>query len=469
MKYESESKFLEFKEALSNSIFKSISAFANFHDGEIIIGVKDDGTVIGLENISEIKLDIENAINDSILPRPYYEFSILEDSGKRLLVLKVFKGEFTPYLFKGKAYMRSDTASIQVDKSQYENLILQGRNLTFEDLVNDDQVLTFQELEFQLKKILNITQLTPDLLKTLGLIKDGKYNHAAALLSDDNPLRSSEIDLIAYMDASVKNIRDRESLVNMSLLKQFVVCLEFYYKHINRAELINGIYRETIEEVPLIAYREAIANMIIHRDYSMSAHARVEIFADRIEIVSPGSLPYGMSEEEFRDGRLSLPRNPKVADIFFRLRIVEKLATGIRRIKEYYHAYDVTPKFLVGDHSVTVILPKIAITGRKIRNVQAQENQHDQMAEQNLNREQSGLPEKVTSSLVVKPELNEKEQLMYQLICENPAITRAELQNHIDLGKTQTAEIIQNLRHKGYIIKTGNGPKSAYKAANATN
>ena len=149
---------------------------------------QEDGTVIGLENISEIKLDIENAINDSILPRPYYEFSILEDSGKRLLVLKVFKGEFTPYLFKGKAYMRSDTASIQVDKSQYENLILQGRNLTFEDLVNDDQALTFQDLEFQLKKILNITQLTPDLLKTLGLIKDGKYKSENAETEEDSPI-----------------------------------------------------------------------------------------------------------------------------------------------------------------------------------------------------------------------------------------------------------------------------------------
>lgn len=74
--------------------------------------------------------------------------------------------------------------------------------------------------------------------------------------------------------------------------------------------------------------------MLVHRDYSVVVDSRVEFYSDRIEIVSPGGLPLGMLKEEYIDGKLSKPRNRKLADTFLRLKIIEKLATGIRRIKE---------------------------------------------------------------------------------------------------------------------------------------
>ncbi|MGB4440043.1 MAG: ATP-binding protein [Sedimentibacter sp.] len=110
-------------------------------------------------------------------------------------------------------------------------------------------------------------------------------------------------------------------------------------------EVIKGAYRETIEEIPLVAFREAIANAIVHREYMLEADVRVEIFDDRVEILSPGGLPIGITEEEYIDGRVSIPRNRIISDVFLRLGIIERLATGIRRIREYYKNSGANPEF----------------------------------------------------------------------------------------------------------------------------
>ena len=110
-----EKKTVEYKQEYSRTILKTVSAYANFHDGYVILGIKNDGTIIGVDNIDELKLNIEDAINDSILPRPYYEFEIVTVEKKKLLVVKVYKGDHTPYTYQNKAYMRRDTSTVQVD------------------------------------------------------------------------------------------------------------------------------------------------------------------------------------------------------------------------------------------------------------------------------------------------------------------------------------------------------------------
>ncbi len=124
-------------------------------------------------------------------------------------------------------------------------------------------------------------------------------------------------------------------------------------------EIVESAYRKTVEDVPYVAYREAVANMLVHRDYSVAVDSRIEIYSDRIEIVSPGGLPIGMLREEYIEGRLSKPRNRKIADIFLRLKVIKKLATGIRRIKEQYIHQEVKPGFIVSENAVVVVLPYV--------------------------------------------------------------------------------------------------------------
>ncbi|MDN5308514.1 MAG: ATP-dependent helicase RecG [Eubacteriaceae bacterium] len=430
-----ENKYTEFKSLYTKSLLKTVSAYANYHDGIILVGINDQKEIIGIENLDDTRLQIENAINDAIDPRPYYEIEVKQYEQKNVLLIQIFKGDNTPYLYEKKAYKRLDTASVPVDRRALEELILYGKNMTYEMIKAPVQELTFSVLKSKLKERLSLENLSDDLLITLELKSKKEYNLAAALLSDHNPIKNANLQLIAYEGSSVSNIKDRQPLLNVSLLKQFDLGIDFFKKHINQSEIIRDAYRELVAEVPLVAYREALANLIVHRDYSRAVDARVEIFNDRIEIMSPGGLPIGISESEYLSGRISVLRNRIVGDIFYRLQIVEKLATGIRRIKEYYQPYPEEPEFYIEENSITVVLPKI--------------NQNKERVASDKNN----LP----------AELSENEIRILSLLAENESMTRQQIEEALNLKKTQTNELIKGLKRSRKLIQVGSGRSTAYK------
>lgn len=108
-----ETKSLEFKESITNTFLKTVSAYANYGTGKIQFGIKDDGAIIGIENPREACLAIENKINDTINPIPNFRLEI--DDSTNVITLTVEKGKDTPYFYNGKSYRRSDSASIPVD------------------------------------------------------------------------------------------------------------------------------------------------------------------------------------------------------------------------------------------------------------------------------------------------------------------------------------------------------------------
>jgi ATP-dependent DNA helicase RecG len=429
-----ESRSIEYKQIYTKTILKTVSAYANYHDGIIIFGIDDNGDVVGIDKTNEVRLSIENAINDNIEPKPFFEIENLVYEGKELILLKIYKGDYTPYTFNQKAYKRMDTSTVQVDRYAYEELILQGRNSGYEEINSKVQNLSFSYLENKLKQKLKISHLSEDLIITLKLKILGKYNNAALLFSDNNTLESSNIQLIAYKDNSVVEIKDRYILEGISVLEQFDKCIDFFNKHINIGEVIEGPYRETVEEIPIVAYREAVANLIVRRDYMRKSPARIEFFSDRIEILSPGGLPIGISEEEYIQGRISVSRNGILADIFLRLKIIEKLVTGIRRIKEYYKESNVKPQFLISENSILVILPKIKPEAFIVK-----ENESERF-----------------------DILKDKEKEIYELVLREGYLNRVEIQKKINLGKSQTIELINSLINKHFLLKTGQGKATKY-------
>ena len=140
-----ENKFVEYKEVVSKTFLKVVSAFANYNDGKILFGVSDEGSVIGLSDPCKAAIDIENAINDSISPVPEYEITVNDKN--RTVILNVQRGTETPYFYHGKAYRRSDTASVPVDTVELKRLVLKGTNRNYEDLPAENQKLHFSVLE----------------------------------------------------------------------------------------------------------------------------------------------------------------------------------------------------------------------------------------------------------------------------------------------------------------------------------
>jgi len=349
-----ESKELELKSTITNTFLKTVSAFSNYNSGKIIFGIDDNGKIIGLENIEELCLDLENKINDNISPKP--DFRFIKDTKKNIITLIVEEGFNKPYLYKGKAYKRNDTSTVEVDKVELNRLTLLGLNQYYEELKARKQDLEFKVLKKELEEKLSLKDFSKDILKTLNLYDDKNgYNNAAELFADKNNFAGVDI---AKFGKNIDEILDRNLFINMSIISQFQKTLEVfnrYYKY----EQILGSERIEKELIPEKAFRETIANALIHRTWDVNSNIRISMYEDKIEISSPGGLPSGISEKEYLNGQISQLRNPILANIFFRLKYIEMFGTGIRRINESYKDYSVKPAFEIFENSIKITLPII--------------------------------------------------------------------------------------------------------------
>ena len=349
-----ESRELELKATITNTFLKTVSAFSNYNTGKIIFGVDDNGKIVGLENIEELCLDLENKINDNISPKP--DFKFIKDKKKNIITLIVEEGMNKPYLYKGKAYKRNDTSTVEVDKIELNRLTLSGLNQYYEGLKAKNQNLEFNILKKELEEKLFLNNFSKDILKTLNLYdeKNG-YNNAAELLADKNTF--SGID-VAKFGKNIDEILDRNLLVNISIILQYKKTLEVfnrYYKY----EQILGSERIEKELIPERAFREVIANALIHRTWDVNSNIRISMYEDKIEVSSPGGLPSGISEKEYLNGQISQLRNPILANIFFRLKYIEMFGTRIKRINESYKKFVVKPNFEIFENSIKITLPII--------------------------------------------------------------------------------------------------------------
>ena len=413
-----ESKNLEFKESVTNTFLKTVSAFANYGTGKILFGVMDNGVVKGIENPAKVCLDLENRINDSLDPVPEYILEINERTS--VITLTVSEGLHKPYLYKAKAYRRNDSATVPVDRLSLTRLILEGQNLSFEESVARNQELHFAVLERKLKTVLHLENVTPDTLKTLELYKDGEgFTVAAELLADQNSF--SGIDMIRFGD-SINILLDRELHERESILTQYDAALSMYRKYY-QYEQINGSERETVILIPEAAYREAVANALVHRTWDVETNIHVEMFPDKIEITSPGGLPQGVTKEEYLRGGLSVLRNRIIGNLFFRLHLIERFGTGIRRIKESYKDNDRKPIFEVFENSIKIMLPVMDACNA----------------------------------------LTADENRIYLLI-KRKALPSSSLVEETGFGKTKVVSILRRLMDKGYVQSVGNGRGTKYTA-----
>lgn len=411
-----ENRTLEFKEDITNTFLKTVSAFSNYGGGSIIFGVRDDGSIVGLADPEKACLDIENKINDTIQPQPDYELTVQYE--KKTVTLKVHAGMEKPYMYKSKAYRRNDTATIEVDKLELTRLILQGRNLNYEQLAAKAQDLTFQSLERKAVQEIGISQLNRDVLKTLDLYSDNEgFNHAAELLADRNSFPG--IDMARFGD-SISIILKRVTYEHMSVLDELEQAVQVYRDYY-QYEVIKGVERVKVEKVPEVAFREALANALIHRTWDVNAHIRVLMFEDRIEITSPGGLPSGMTEDEYLKGSVSVLRNPILGNIFYRLHIVEILGTGILRIRGAYRGSGKRPAFEVSDNVIKVVLP-------------------------------------VLDSL----ELTEDEKIIYDALSSTMPKSAGDITNSVPFGRSKVIAVLKRLIAKNAVVVHGNGRGTKY-------
>lgn len=412
-----ETRKTEFKEKITNTFLKTVSAFSNYDGGEIFFGMDDNGSIKGLSDIRQACLDIENKINDSITPQPDY---ILElQNNDRTIKLTVKSGLQKPYLYKSKAYKRNDTATIEVDTLELSRLILEGKNIRFEELPCEEQALTFDTLCQKLRECIQIETFDQDTLKTLNLYnRSVGYNNAAGILADKNHFPG--IDMVKFGE-TISVIHKRTTFDNISVLTAFDKALEVF-KDYYQYEEIQGADRKKIEKIPEAAFREAIANALIHRVWDVESQIKVSMFDNRIEIISPGGLPSGISEDEYLSGKLSVLRNRNLANVFYRLGFVEIFGTGITRIKQLYEGGVKQPDFEVSENTIKIVLP---------------------VFERNLN-------------------LTEDERKIYKILSRTMLKSISEIAPYASFGKSKTTQLLKEMDKKGVVKIEGRGRGTKY-------
>lgn len=412
-----ETRMLEFKETITNTFLKTVSAFSNYDGGIILFGVDDDGNVKGVVDVKQACLDIENKINDSISPQPNYILEI--QNNDQTIKLTVKSGLHKPYLYKSKAYKRNDTATIEVDTLEFSRLILDGKNIRFEELPCKDQELSFDVLHRMLKESIQIEAFNQDTLRTLNLYDNANgFNNAAGLLADKNHF--SGIDIVKFGE-NISIIQKRATFENISVLDIYEKALAVYRDYY-QYEVIQGADRKRMAKIPEEAFRETIANALIHRVWDVDSQIRVSMFDDRIEVVSPGGLPSGITVEEYLSGKLSVLRNRNLANVFYRLGFVEIFGTGITRIKQLYEESLMKPDFEVSENAIKIVLP---------------------------------LFEK-------SADLTEDEEIIYKILSKTMLKPMSEIAPYAPFGKSKTTQLLKEMGEKGVITIEGKGRGTKY-------
>jgi len=414
---------LELKEEVSRTFLKTVGAYANYNDGEIIFGIDDNGAFVGVKNAKEESLRIENMINDSLVPVPDFKIEVTEKGNAEVILLDVKKGKDTPYYYKGTAYRRSDTSTVEVDRFELRRLAMEGINIDYENRKASSQDLSFNILESKLKEEAGIEKISLDILKTLNLYnKDGYYTIAGELLADRNDIVFSGIDIVKF-GKDINKILYRETINKISLLSQFGRAVEVFEQYYFFEE-IQGYERIEKELIPKEAFRESLANAMVHRVWDINSYIQIAMHEDRIEINSPGGLPAWISEDEYLLGNISVLRNPIIAGVFNRLNIIEKFGTGIARIREEYTHSISKPDFYVSENRIRIILP---VTDKN------------------------------------KLMLSKDELLICGLLKEALELSRSEIDLKTGFDKSKTIRTLNSLIGKSVLRKEGKGVSVTYK------
>lgn len=426
-----ESETVELKLIVTDVIKKEIVAFANSEGGTIYIGVSDDGEVVGIEDSDKSGLQVSSMVHDNIKPdlSMFVSYRTLNFDGKEVLSIDVERGTNRPYYLANKGlrpegvYIRHGFSSIPASDSTIRNMIKETDGDVYEALRSINQDLTFNSCENEFKNR-NI-DFKEQALKLVS--NDGLYTNLGLLLSDQCPYT---IKAAVFEDYDQSLFKDRNEFSG-SLLKQLEDVYSFIDKYNNNRSTFDKLWRIDTRDYPEKALREALLNSIVHRDYSYSASTLISIYKDRLEIVSVGGLMPGYELKDIKNG-LSDTRNPNLANIFYRLKLIEAYGTGIKKIYDAYELSGCEPEIITTNNSFKIILP-------------------------NINYKQNN------NLYISSPEMKYcDENILLKYLNDNQSITRKEVETLMGLSQSSAGRILKKMVDEGKLIQFGGSRNIKY-------
>lgn len=429
-----ESETVELKSIVVEDIKKEIIAFANCKGGKLYIGVQDDGTVSGLDNPDEVSLQISNMVRDAIKPdlTMFLHYETLTIDGKKIVAVDIQQGTERPYYIAKKGlrpegvYVRQGYSAVPATNTVIRRMIKETDGDRFEEMRSLEQSLTFESA----KKIFVKRHVTfgPAQMKTLGLVtQDGVYTNLGLLLSDQCV---HTIKAAVFQGTNQNEFKDRKEFAG-SLFQQMEEVYDFIDFRNQTHSTFDKLYRIDRRDYPETAVREALLNLLIHREYSFRASSFISLYTDRLEFTSIGGLVNGVTLKDVTMG-ISVCRNVKLANIFYRLELIEAYGTGLIKIMDAYEGTGMTPQIETSDNAFKIILPNLNTISESEKPTQ--------------NMLENDIPEKKVIALTK----------------ERESITRKEVGMLLDMGQSSCGRLLKKMVENGLLIQEGKGKNTRY-------
>lgn len=428
-----EDKSTEFKRIFVDEIKKTVIAFANTNGGIIYIGIDDNGDIVGIDNVDDTILRVTNTMRDAIKPdiTMFMDCICEKINNKDVIKIIVQTGTSKPYYLAKKGirpegvFVRQGASSVPATETAILKMIKETSGECFEIARSINQDLHFNYLENIFKdKAISFNENNK---KTLGLIgEDNTYTNLGLILSDECPYTIK----IAVFEGNIKTIFKDRYEFNGSMIKQLEEAYNYIDRYNSTKAEFKGLNRIDIRDYPIEAIREALLNAVVHRDYSFSSSILINIFNDRMEFVSIGGLVKGITYDDIMLG-ISIARNKNLANLFYRLKLIEAYGTGIMKIQASYTDCIYKPKIEVSDNAFKIILPnKNAIINGSVNHIKCSSNTN---------------VEKVLS-----------------LLRQKQNIIRKDIEKELNVSQATAILLLNKMQKENLIVKIGAGKNSSY-------
>ena len=392
-----------------------------------------------MDDIDDTMLRVTNAIRDAVRPDITMFVECHNDviNQKPVVCVTVQRGTARPYYLQRKGirpegvYVRQGASTVPATDASIISMIKETSGDSYEAARSLNQQLTFHKAAdfFKKRKI----EFGKSQMRTLHMIgEDNTYTNLAFLLSE----QCTHMIKLAVFEGSKKSVfKDRQELSG-SLLKQLEEAFDYIDRYNRTRAEFSGLDRVDMRDYPPEAIREALLNAIVHRDYSFSGSTLISIFEDRIEFVTIGGLVKGITLDDIKLG-VSVLRNQHLANIFYRLRLIEAYGTGILKINECYDDYLVKPTIETTSNAFKITLP----------------NTNFYTEEQKV----QAIPKTGSSTSMTKKE--ERINTVLELCRSRGSIVRSDVEIALGISQSTAILLLRELTHDGILTKKGKTKK----------
>lgn len=430
-----ESQNTEFKSVWKDEYLRIICAFANAEGGRLIIGMDDNGNLLGVENAKRLLEIIPNKVRNKLGIIPSVE---IESRDEKEVIYISINPSSVPISYDGKYYVRSGSTTAELTGNELTRFLISKFGKTWDALPSDaelkdidmDTINHFKNLaKKRIPSISNMDSIEKVFTNLELITEEHNITRAGLLLFSKEPHR-----FFVSAKTRVGRFRTPATILDTviaegNLFNQLERIVEAIKKHLSVRFEIKDIERRDVWDYPIEAIREAVINAIIHKDYLSTAEIQIRIYDDRIWMWNPGKLPEELTIEDLKKEHSSYPRNPLIANVFYLAGLIERWGSGTKRIVDLCKEQGLPePEYKEEMGGISVYFYKDIYTEENLR----------------------------------KMELNERQIKAVLYVKEKEKITNKEYQREFGTSKATATRDLTNLIEKGILDIRGKGKRGIH-------